>query len=287
MQVGQTQNRATPKAPERHSPGFDAVHTERLAALAAADEPVVAFAFDYPASHDVPPHRHSRAQLLHACRGVVLVSSAAGRWMIPPDHAVWIPAGVEHAVTMLGPVRMQSLYVLPEMAGGGAGVLKVVGLTDLMRSLMSEAVEMSAAMAASERGALLFKLLLAEIPRQAERPLGLPFPAEPRLAALCRRFMEDPSPDVTIDSWAGETGMSRRSFTRAFKRETGVSLSIWRQQASLFAALPRLAAGETVTSVALDLGYENVPAFTTMFKRMLGTPPRSYFRDGAGGVPPV
>ncbi|MNE86844.1 transcriptional activator FtrA [compost metagenome] len=71
--------------------------------------------------------------------------------------------------------------------------------------------------------------------------------------------------------------MSRRAFTRAFRRETGLSLSVWRQQACLFAALPRLAAGEPVTSVALDLGYGSIPAFTTMFKRMLGAPPRSYF----------
>jgi AraC-like DNA-binding protein len=46
----------------------------------------------------------------------------------------------------------------------------------------------------------------------------------------------------------------------------------------LFAALPRLADGEPITRVALDLGYESVPAFTTMFKRMLGEPPRSYLR---------
>ena len=49
-------------------------------------------------------------------------------------------------------------------------------------------------------------------------------------------------------------------------------------QACLFAALPRLAGGEAVTSVALDLGYENVAAFTTMFRRMLGKAPRNYLK---------
>lgn len=70
--------------------------------------------------------------------------------------------------------------------------------------------------------------------------------------------------------------MSRRSFTRHFQREIGVSLSVWRQQACLFAAVPRLSEGEPVTSVALDLGYDSVSAFTTMFRRMLGVPPKFY-----------
>jgi len=36
-----------------------------------------------------------------------------------------------------------------------------------------------------------------------------------------------------------------------------------------------------VTTVALDLGYESVAAFTTMFTRMIGTPPGSYLGRGS------
>lgn len=88
-----------------------------------------------------------------------------------------------------------------------------------------------------------------------------------------------------IDDWASALAMSRRAFTRTFRRQTGVSLSLWRQQACLLSALPRLANGEPVTSVALDLGYDSAAAFTTMFKRMLGAPPRQYFSGTAGGPP--
>jgi methylphosphotriester-DNA--protein-cysteine methyltransferase len=47
----------------------------------------------------------------------------------------------------------------------------------------------------------------------------------------------------------------------------------------LLAALPRLASGEPVTRVAFDLGYDSAAAFTTMFKRMLGAPPRFYLSE--------
>ena len=179
---------------------------------------------------------------------------------------------------MLGDVAMRSVYVVPNALAGLPDSLRVVGVTGLMRSLILESEKLPQGDELEGRDGLIMKLLLHEIPNLPERPLGLPFPAEPKLAALCRRFVAAPSPHATIDGWAELAGMSRRTFTRVFHRQTGLSLSTWRQQACLFAALPRLADGEPITRVALDLGYDSVPAFTTMFKRMLGTAPRDYMR---------
>ncbi|MGZ5985933.1 MAG: helix-turn-helix domain-containing protein [Caulobacteraceae bacterium] len=44
----------------------------------------------------------------------------------------------------------------------------------------------------------------------------------------------------------------------------------------MLAALPRLAAGEPVTTIALDLGYDSPAAFATMFKRLSGMQPSRY-----------
>jgi AraC-like DNA-binding protein len=179
---------------------------------------------------------------------------------------------------MLGDVSMRSVYVTPDAIDGLPGSLRVVAVSDLMRSLIIEAVTLPPEPQLVGRSGLVLNLLLHEIPNLPEKPLGLPFPDDPRIATLCRRFVAEPSPHATIDDWAALVGMSRRSFTRTFHKQTGLSLSTWRQQALLFAALPRLTDGEPVTRVALDLGYDSVPAFTTMFKRMLGISPRAYLR---------
>ncbi|MDX8502355.1 helix-turn-helix transcriptional regulator [Mesorhizobium sp. VK4C] len=254
------------------------LHESRWQWLEQAIGPAVALPTEYPDGYHVPRHRHSRSQLLHALVGVVLVTTKHGRWMVPPDHAMWIPAGIEHSVEMLGDVSMRSVYVMPGAIPGLPEGLRVVGITELMHSLIVESEKLPQGGELEGRAALIMGLLLHEIPNLPERPLGLPFPSDPKLAALCRRFVAAPSPHATIDEWADAVGMSRRSFTRAFHRQTGLSLSTWRQQACLFAALPRLADGEPITRVALDLGYDSVPAFITMFKRMLGTSPRGYMR---------
>ncbi|MCG6114732.1 MAG: helix-turn-helix transcriptional regulator [Mesorhizobium sp.] len=255
----------------------------RLALIEGSREPAVALAGEYPDGHKVTAHRHGRAQLLHALAGVVTVATRAGRWMVPPDHAMWIPAGTEHSVEMLGDVSMRSVYVREDAGAELPAGLRVMGMSDLMRSLLIEAVAMGPAEIEGRRRALLLDLLVEEISHLPERPLGLPMPADARLAALCRGFLAAPSARATIDGWAESAGMSRRTFTRAFARETGLGLSAWRQQACLFAALPRLADGEPITIVALDLGYDSVPAFITMFKRMLGMAPRAYLRGAMGG----
>jgi AraC-like DNA-binding protein len=104
---------------------------------------------------------------------------------------------------------------------------------------------------------------------------------ENALARRCRRFAGSPAAQDTIDAWCTDLGMSRRAFTRLFKRETGLSFAVWKRRACLHAALPRLLAGERVTTIAFDLGYSSPAAFTTMFKQLTGTAPDRYRRSAA------
>ena len=73
-------------------------------------------------------------------------------------------------------------------------------------------------------------------------------------------------------------GPGDSTLTRMFRRETGQSFSAWRQRVRLLEALARLGAGESVTNVALDVGYDSPSAFTAMFRRELGAAPRRYLR---------
>jgi AraC-like DNA-binding protein len=112
-------------------------------------------------------------------------------------------------------------------------------------------------------------------------PLSLPLPQHQGLAERCRQFLRDPAAHDHIEDWSEALGMSERNFTRLFRRETGLTFMTWRQQACVVVALPRLVAGDTVTDVAISLGYDNLAAFTTMFKRVLGASPRDYLKQGS------
>ncbi|MGX1309149.1 AraC-like DNA-binding protein [Amorphus suaedae] len=239
--------------------------------------PVVALGVDYPDGNVIAAHYHNRDQLLYGSTGAVMVATPEGAWMMPPQRGMWIPAGTVHEVQMLGDVRMRSLYLEPGAVAGMPDRCQVVGISALMRGLLADAVTIPDIYDVDGRDGALMALILHEIRLLPPLPLSLPLPLDGALARRCRAFLADPTPHDTIDDWSDALGVSRRTFTRQFRRETGLSFVVWRQQACLMAALPRLAAGQPVTTVALDLGYDNPAAFTAMFRRMLGASPRAYF----------
>jgi AraC-like DNA-binding protein len=79
--------------------------------------------------------------------------------------------------------------------------------------------------------------------------------------------------------------MGRRTFTRTFRRETGISFATWRQNVRLLDALARLAEGHSITETALDVGYSSPSAFTAMFHRAFGVAPTQYLTGADQPVP--
>lgn len=241
------------------------------------DRAVVAIGNDYPTGHVLPAHSHRRAQLLYGATGVMQVSTRDGNWVVPPQRAVWIPAGVTHQVRMLE-VSTRSAYIEPDAARAGRQACEVIEVSALLRELLLEAVDMPAAYASDGRDGALAALLLHEIDRAPVLPLHIPLPRDKKLAPLCRAFIAAPDARTPPDAWAARLHMSPRTFSRYFRRQTGMTFSEWRQRACVVLALARLAAGGAVTTIALDFGYQSPAAFSTMFRRVLGQSPTDYLR---------
>lgn len=239
---------------------------------------VIATGNEFPAHYVLPAHSHRRGQFLYASTGVVTTITSEGSWVVPPRRALWIPPEVSHEVHMGGPVSTRSAYIRAEVAraAGLSARCQVMTVSPLLHELLHEAVDLPAEYDLAGRDGHVMALLLAEISRMSVLPLSAPLPHEKRLAALCRELLRNPSQEVKIDDMAQRAGMSRRHFTRTFREETGMSFSAWRQQACLLAALTRLGHGQSITQVAVDLGYGNPSAFTAAFRRVLGAPPTRY-----------
>ena len=139
-----------------------------------------------------------------------------------------------------------------------------------MRQLLLAAVDMPAQYDREGRDGALARLLLHEVDRAPALP---PHPARARGWGVVPGFMAAPDIRSRPQDWAGRLHMSPRSFSRHFREHTGMSYAQWRQRACVVLALARLAAGDPVTVIALDFGYQGPAAFSTMFRRVLGAAP--------------
>lgn len=233
---------------------------------------------DHAAGTRVPGHRHARGQFACAASGAISVHSPQGNWLVPPRGACWLPPGMEHGMRMHGDVTMLNVFVDPAAIARAKLPLacRVLDTTPLLRQLLDEAVKADPLYAPDSRAGRLMALLLDEIGAMPALPLNAPLPHDARLARLCTSLLQQPHLHDDLDAAASAAGMSRRTFTRLFRAQTGLGFAQWRQQACLLAAIARLADGQAVTRVALDLGYASPSAFAAAFRKVLGTVPSAY-----------
>jgi len=207
----------------------------------------------------------------------VKVTAKQGVWVVPQHRGVWIPARVEHQIESAGQFSMRSVYVRDEPAAELPTDCGVVGVTPLLRELIMTAAEAPQLYDVTGRDGRIMDLILSEIRRSPVMPLHLPEPTDSRLKQITTAIRENPADSRTLEEWGRHAGASPRTLARLFPAETGMTFRHWQQQARLLKGLMRLAEGEAVTSVALEVGYENPSAFISMFRRTLGITPGRYF----------
>jgi AraC-like DNA-binding protein len=206
------------------------------------------------------------------------VTSAAGSWVVPPNRAVWLAAGVAHDVRMCGSVKIRTVFIEPGTSPNLPPTSCVIAVSPLLRELIIAAVNIPPNYAPDSRADRLMQLLLDELNELEVLPLHLPMPREPRIRTVCEALVNRPGETSTADQWAQRLGIGSKTLHRLFLKETGLTFAQWRQQARLLSALERLARGERIVNVALDCGYASQSAFAAMFRGHFGVPPGAFYR---------
>lgn len=260
-----------------------------LLAAARADSDagpfVIAVTLDAQGVRDTAPHRHARGQLFGAHRGLLTIGTEQGRWLVPASDAVWVPPHAMHSLRSHGETFSGwSVYVAPADCAALPAQPCAMRVSGLLRQAVARVATWPSGRTLDEVQTRLGSVLLDELMychagSQARDRIGLPMPRDPRLQGVAQALIDDPADSRGLSQWAASAHLSERSLSRHFSDETGFSLLQWRQRARLMRALERLAAGEAVTTVALDLGYDSVSAFIAMFRRHLGATPTQYLKS--------
>ncbi len=248
-----------------------------IALLEKADRDVVVAQSEYPDGYVGVSHTHERVQLLHAISGIMQLEADEGTWIVPPGFALWIPAGVRHLLRTTR-VTTRSLYFRVPALRPAPQACQVVEVSPLLRQLIDAAAQLPVLYDVRQRDGALMRLLVLEASQSPPAPFHLPMPRDAALAAMCSAFFAAPMQTVTPAQWAAALHVSERTFYRRFVAGTGMNFIEWRRKACVFVAISRLSRGDSVTSIALDMGYESPSAFSAMFSKATGQPPSAYAR---------
>ena len=212
------------------------------------------------------------------------VETFDGTWVVPPRRAVWIPAKTPHRIAMSGPVSMRTLYLRAGMAKKLPRSCCVVNVSALMQELILHACHYPRITRRSKMHAHLIDLMLDQLKTVQTIPLQLAAPSDQRAMRVARMLEREPADARSLVALCRQAGASKRTIERIFERETSLSLGKWRQQLRLLRSLELLAAGEKITTAALEAGYSTPSAFIAMFRKALGTTPRQYFKKQAAAT---
>jgi AraC-like DNA-binding protein len=103
--------------------------------------------------------------------------------------------------------------------------------------------------------------------------------ADKQIGAAINAMHDDPAHRWTLQELGERAGMSRSTFALKFKETAGETpmeyLTRWRM---LLAGERLENSSDAISGIALSLGYESESAFSTAFKRVMGSTPRQHSR---------
>lgn len=214
--------------------------------------------------------------LVFARSGLFTARTESQAWTIPAHRLLCVPDGTRVRIETARRTAIRCLYLDDRLDVLGNEV-RVVNLTPLTRELMSHAVTTAPMNLDTPANEATITLLAERLDHQPNAQLHLPLPADPVAKEVAATIMSAPA--VGLNDHLRAANANRRTLERRFKSETHMSLGQWRRRARILAAVAMLAQGESVTRVAVSVGYASPSSFVSAFRAELGSPPREFMQS--------
>lgn len=226
--------------------------------------------------HDSGLHNHDRGQLLFTYSGSLRITSPSMLAMLPPGRVAWIPPGTPHRVQIRAEVEYRSIYLDAIHSQLLSENLTILSITPLLREVFERISRAPLDTCWGDGAAAhLLAICLDELKVAHHEAMVLPIPRDKRMRTI---NLDTVPPDLC--SLSSQIGLSSRTVTRIFKRETGMTYQVWRQSWRFLRAIDLLVSGQRSSQVAFDLDFASDSAFIAFFRQMTGTTPVKYVREG-------
>ena len=229
-----------------------------------------------PAQAIYPKHSHAWGEFVYSYSGVMEVKLANHHYLAPPQYGIWLPPDVEHVGLNRCEACHCSLYVAKELATALPATPCALTVSPLVLAMLDELHLRPPALPRTPAQERLLQVLVDQLAQAPVAGSYLPTSDDPVLAPLLQALLTNPGDSRSLPELASAFHTTERTLLRRFQRDLGMSFAEWRQRLRVVTAMPLLQAGQTVETIALDLGYGSASAFIGMFRRLMGLTPDEY-----------
>lgn len=229
---------------------------------------------------DIAERVHTtRSVLLWQARGSSECELDGVTAALAEGYALWIPAGVVHALHVREDAVVLPLHVRARPAAGTLSASTWVSVDGELRTLILALLQAQNSIIRPDVD--LERRLLQMLQERAVPPTGLPLPVSSSARAIAERLRDDPALGDPVAVLASAQHVSARTVERAFLTETGMTLREWRSRRRMEVAGSLLRREDAPAVVAARVGYRDQSAFRRAFKRHHGITPADYARRHA------
>ena len=224
-------------------------------------------------------HSHEVHQIEYALHGVVEVETDSAHYLLPPQQAAWIPAGLEHQAVMNPDVKTVAVMFDPALVAAPGDRARILAVSPLIREMMIYGLRWQIDRADGDAQSDGFFRTLANLVVEAldhEAPLSLPTSEHPIVAAAMT-YTKAHLASVSADEVSRAVSVSERTLRRLFGDTLGLSWRTYLLHARMLRAMALLAApGQSVQETASAVGFDSLSSFTRAFAQFSGETPSAY-----------
>lgn len=245
--------------------------------------PIHGMVLKLPRGGRIGTHKHFRGQIMAANVGSVMINANGVHNIIGGNKCLWIPEDTAHNAVALTQTVLYNLQILKEFSGNFPRECSVITVSTLFNMLLSSVIKGGDwDIYKNIKAKKIIELLPFESRVDINDAVSFNLPHDPRIRKICETLLQNSADNRSLADWSLTVGGCSRTLERSFRRQTSLTFSEWRRGVRIQDAIVRLRRGHSVTAVALDVGYSDVGAFITMFRRVTGVTPRQFIEGKKG-----
>lgn len=199
-----------------------------------------------------------------------------GRWVLPPHRALWIPKETEHSLFCRQDTEVYAVYMSTSELDLGPSASDVLDVSPLLRELILEACRLPWDYSGASYESQLMRLLYLTLSKAPKEPMYLPIPVDRRASTFAQYVLKNGLASVDVDRGCELAGLSRRTLSRIYQKETGMTVNQWLQLYRMHEAAALLVAGCSIQNISHQLGYNSPSSFSVAFRGFFGKSPSKY-----------